>query len=250
MFKKQLLNSHDLQVEQRCADCTLRSSNFFCELEGPELHEFEALKLTKVYPKGTMLFMEGQDSLGIYMLCQGQVKLTTSSADGKIMILGIAHAGDILGLSAVISNFEHETSAEVVELCQVNFIPKAEFLRFIKRHPAACLSAAKQLGRNYYTAHKLICSLGLSDSVFVKLGKLFLSWSGNGHAGSGQVRLKNTFTHEEIAEMIGTSRETVTRALRDMRERGLVTLKGSDLMIHDHRSLCRSVGQYVDRHPM
>jgi CRP/FNR family cyclic AMP-dependent transcriptional regulator len=250
MFKRQLANPHDLQVQQHCVDCSRRSSNFFCELDDAELREFETLKITKVYPKGTMLFMEGQDSLGIYMVCHGQVKLSTSSPDGKVMILGIAHPGDILGLSAVISNFDHETSAEVMDLCQINFVPKAEFLKFIKRHPAACMSAARQLGRNYYSAHKLICSLGLSDSVFVKLGKLFLSWSGNEQAARGQVRLRNTFTHEEIAEMIGTSRETVTRALRSMRERGLVTLKGSELMIHDHRSLSRSVGEYVDRHAM
>src|SRR5438445_259288 len=108
-------NPADLQVHRGCADCSLRSQSFFCEMPESELLGFERLKTTKVYPKGTRVFMEGQTSSGIYMLCQGRVKVSSCSPDGKIMILGFAQPGDVLGLSAVISSLEYESTAEVVE---------------------------------------------------------------------------------------------------------------------------------------
>ena len=236
----------DLQIQHTCGDCGLRSENFFCQLPERELARFEALKVTKAYPKGTLLFIEGQRPAGIYMLCQGQVKLSTCSSDGKIIILGIAGPGDVLGLSAVVADVECEVTAEVLEICQVNFVPKDAFVSLIKQDPAICLSAVRQLGSSYQTAHKMICSLGLSESVFVKLGKLLLSWgppssNGNGN-GNGHASVHVPFTHEEIAEMIGTTRETVTRSLRLMRERGLVTLRASEMVIHDQDALRASVG--------
>ena len=101
---------------------------------------------------------------------------------------------------------EHETSAETLEMCQVDYIKTDDLMQLIQNNPHACLNAAKQLSRDYHTAYVQICALGLSDSVTDKLAKLFLSWSGNGTGGDGRVQLKNFFTHEEIAEMMKRSR--------------------------------------------
>lgn len=234
--------SYDLQIQDKCQSCSLRSKNFFCDLNDADLERFESITVTKAYTKGTMLFVEGQPSKGVYMLCQGRVKLSTCSRDGKIIILGIAEPGDLLGLSAAVNDGEYETTAEVLELCQVNYVNTTDLLKFLQTNPQACLNAAKQLSRNYHTAYEQICSLGLSDSVADKLAKLFLGWSGNGTGPSGAVHLKNFFTHEEMAEMIGSSRETVTRALKAFREQNLITLKGSDLVIHDRKRLKATIG--------
>lgn len=234
--------TNDLRIQHQCENCGLQPSSSFCQLPTPELKSFESIKVTKAYPKGANLFIEGQPTHGVYILCQGRVKLSTCSRGGKIMILGIAEPGDVLGLSSALTGMEYETTAEVLELCQVNFVSTPDLLKFLKNNPQACLNAAKQLGRNYHTAYQQICSLGLSDSAADKLGKLFLNWTGNGTGGDGRVRIKNYFTHEEIAEMIGASRETVTRALRHFRECDLVTLKGSDLVIHDRRRLRAAIG--------
>jgi len=233
---------HDLQIQHKCQGCELRGSGYFCDLPEADLQIFESIKVTKACTKGTMLFVEGQPSSGVYMLCQGKVKLSTCSPDGKVIILGIAEPGQMLGLSSAINGAEHESSAETLEMCQVDYIKSEDLMRLIEGNPAACLSAAKQLSRDYHTAYKQICALGLSDSVTDKLAKLFLSWSGNGTGGNGRVHLKNGFTHEEIAEMIGASRETVTRALKYFRERDLITLKGSDLIIHDRQRLKAVIG--------
>lgn len=229
--------SQDLRIQDKCHDCQLQTGNSFCNLPAEDLKAFETIKVTKVYPKGTMLFVEGQPANGVYLLCQGRVKLSTGSQDGKVIIIGIAEPGDVLGLSAVLDGAEHESTAEVMELCQINYVPAAEMLKFIETFPQACMNVARQLSRSYQTAYRQVCALGLSDSVAGKLAKLFLGWSGNGNGVSGQIQLKNFYTHEEIAEMIGSSRETVTRALKYFREQDLITLKGSNLIIHDRKRL-------------
>lgn len=237
-------NINDIRIKLKCLDCELRGTKFFCDLTAHDLQIFESIKVTKAYPKGTALFIEGQPSNSVYVLCQGKVKLSTCSPDGKIIILGIAEAGEILGLSSAINGIEYEATAETLELCQVNYVPTADFVRFLEANPNACLSAARQLSRNYHTAYRQICALGLSESVADKLAKLFLNWSrnSNGTGSDPAVYLKNFFTHEEIAEMIGTSRETVTRVLRYFRENEILTLKGSNLVIHDRQRLKSVVG--------
>ena len=226
----------------------MRDTDFFCDLGETDTRQFESMKVTKAYTKDSTIFMEGQPSKGVYLLCQGKVKLSTCSPDGKIIIVGIAEGGEILGLSAALDGHEYETTAQTLELCQVNYVPTAEFISFLQTNPEACLSAARQLSRNYHTAFKQVCALGLSESVADKLAKLFLAWSrkhngnGNGNGTNAAVHMKNFFTHEEIAEMIGTSRETVTRVLRYFRENEIVTLKGSNLVIHDRQRLKSVVG--------
>lgn len=240
--------SHDLQIQDKCQSCSLHNENFFCHISSPGWDSFESIAMTKVYPKGTMLFVEGQPASGVYMLCQGKVKLSTCSQDGKVIILGIVEPGEVIGLSAALDGVEYETTAEVLELCQVNYVATDDFIRLMRSSTDACLNAARQLSRNYQTAYRQVCSLGLSDSVADKLAKLFLGWSGNGTGGDGLVRMKNFFTHEEMAEMIGGSRETVTRALKYFREHDLVTLKGSEMIIHDRRRLKAVIGTRKNLH--
>ncbi len=236
----QVLNN--FKIQHKCLDCKMRSSNFFCSLNEQNLKIFESLKITNAYPKGSTLFMQGQNSNGVYILCQGRVKISTCSRDGKVIILHIAEPGEVLGLSSVVSNSVHIGTAEVLESCQVNFVKNEDFLKFLQQNTEACLSAVKQLGQNYQTAYLQICSLGLSNSVSDRLATLFLAWCKTNCDNHERIHLKVSYTHEEIAQMIGTSRETVTRLLKDFKKRQLITLKGSDLIIHNKRELEQSVG--------
>jgi CRP/FNR family transcriptional regulator len=231
----QVLNRFNIQ--NKCSDCKKCGSNSFCNLSEDTLKTFESLKMTHAYPKGSTLYMQGQKANGVYILCQGRVKLSTCSKDGKVIILHIAEPGEILGLSTAISNTVHLATAEVLEPCQVNFVKTEDFLSFIRKNPEACLSAVRQLGNNYQNAYFQICSLGLSNSVADRLASLFLTWCKEHKEIYNTVHLKMPYTHEEIAQMIGTSRETVTRLLKDFKERKLISLKGSNLVIHDRRTL-------------
>jgi len=220
----------------------MRRENFFCHVSQPILKIFESLKITNAYPKGATIFIEGQPANGIYMLCQGRVKLSTCSRDGKVIILRIVEAGEILGLSATVSELNYEATAEVLDPCQVNFVRKDDFLRFLAQNPEACFSALKQLSYKYHKAYVQIRSIGLSHTATDKLAKLLLEWGETNSTGIGSIHLRIFYTHEEISEMIGTSRETVTRIFKDFKDRKLITFKGSDLIILDQEELKATIG--------
>jgi len=181
------------------------------------------------YPKGAVLFMEGQAACGIFAVCSGQVKLSTSSLAGKAMIVKIAEAGELMGLPATLSGRPYEVTAEVSEQARVNFIPRAAFLGFLRVHPEAVIQVTQLLTDSHYAEHEVIQSLGLSHSASEKLARFFLGWSVN-HA-SGQDRLRITLTQEEIGETIGVTRETVTRLLTAFKKRNLLTVKGATVNI-------------------
>lgn len=198
------------------------------------------MQRVKLFAKRSTIFMQGASPRGVFVLSQGKVKLTACSSGGKTIILHIAEKGEVLGLSAVVGSTDHETSAVALEDCEMIFFRSADFLKLLAGSPAACLSAARHLARNCQAAYTQICSLGLSDSVFDKVGELLLGWAmSNSEAETALI--VNFLTHEEIAGMIGSSRETVTRTLRTFRERGLITIKGRDLIIKDLGRLRASV---------
>ncbi len=233
---------NNVKTRNQCAECDLQSRSFFCELSRNNLQNFEPLKITNYYAKGSRLFTEGQPSKGVYQLCGGSVKLSTCSKDGKVIILHIAEAGDILGVSATVSESLYIATAEALEPCRVNFIEKKVFLRFLEQNPQVCFSVLKQLSHDYHTACQQICSLGLFASVADKLASLFLGWSDKASEDSDGVHLKIVYTHEDIAQMIGTSRETVTRILKNFRERKLIKRSGSELIIPDRSKLEAAIG--------
>src|SRR5215216_3125338 len=159
-----------------CLSCQVRKKGFFCELPEGFLNEFEALKYSTIFPKGVLLFVEGQSARGVFILCTGRVKLSTCSSDGKVIITEIAEAGQVLGLSAVISGQPYEVTAETLAPCQVNFIKGEDLLPFLSKNNLVCLRVAEHLSRNYLNAHEQVCSLGLSHSTSEKLAKLILEW--------------------------------------------------------------------------
>ncbi len=233
-----MLSPYGLDIIESCFTCKLRADRLFCDLPTNALQSFESIKYATAYPKGAVLFVEGQSPRGIYVLCKGRVKLSICSTDGKTLILKVAEPGEVLGLSASVSGKAYELTAETLDPCQVNFVKREDFLRFLKEHGEACLRVAEQLSEKYNSACHEIRSLGLSHSAAEKLAKLLLDWSTkNGEAAKVEPRLKLALTHEEIAQMIGTSRETVTRLFADLKKRQIVQAKGSTLLIRNKAAL-------------
>jgi CRP/FNR family transcriptional regulator len=184
-----------------------------------------------------MLFIEGQQPRGVFVLCAGKAKLSTSSSEGKTIITKISEAGDVLGLNATISNRPYEVTAEMMEPGQANFIARDALLQFLREYGEVALRVAEQLSRNYYTAYEEIRTLGLTSSPSEKFAKLLLSWSPDAGNTTESAHLKLTLTHEEIAEMIGTTRETVSRLFSDFKKKQLLQLKGSTLIIRNKPAL-------------
>lgn len=235
-------NGNAVHYAHKCDGCSGEGSERYCGLPAEHMSHLEPIAVRRAVDTGTPIFFEGQESLGIFILCSGRAKLSASSPEGRVIVVGIAEPGEMLGLSATLNAGSYEATAVAIERCEIKFVAIDALHRLMRTSTQASISIARQLSHNYQAAFKQICSLGMSETVADRLGRLFLEWSGNGTGSSGTVHIANPFTHEQIAEMVGASRETVTRALRRMRERQLVTLKGSKLVIHDRDRLRRAVG--------
>jgi CRP/FNR family cyclic AMP-dependent transcriptional regulator len=233
-----VLTPYGLDIVESCLSCKTRAKHVFCNLAPAALQSFESIRYSIAYPKGAILFAEGQSPRGIFVLCKGRVKLSVGSTDGKTLILQIAGPGEVLGLSATVGGKPYELTGETVDPCQVNFVKREDFLRFLKEHNDACLRVADQLSDKYNTACREIGALLLSHSAGEKLAKLLLEWSPkNGEGTKAEPRVKRALTQEEIGQMIGTSRETVTRLLADLKRRRIVQATGSTLLVRNRAAL-------------
>jgi CRP/FNR family transcriptional regulator len=228
---------YGLNILDNCVSCPVRGEHLFCNLTLQAAQRLNDVKSTAVYPKGAMLFIEGQQPRGVFVLCTGKVKLSTSSREGKTIITKISDSGDVLGLNAVISNRPYEVTAEMMEPGQGNFIPRDSLLHMLKDHPEVAVKMAQQLSRNYYVAYEEIRTLVLAASPSEKFAKLLLSWSTKGAQDDGSAQVKLTLTHEEVAEIIGTTRETVSRLFSEFKKKQLMTLKGATLVIRSRIAL-------------
>jgi CRP/FNR family transcriptional regulator, cyclic AMP receptor protein len=231
---------YGLNILDNCLTCPVREEHVFCNLPADAIQKLNEIKSTAVYPKSAMLFIEGQQPRGVFVLCAGKAKLSTSSSEGKTIITKISDPGDVLGLNATISNRPYEVTAEMIEPGQANFIARDALMQFLREHGEVAVRLAEQLSRNYYTAYEEIRTLGLSSSPSEKFAKLLLGWS-NAPGNDNPLQVKLTLTHEEIAEMIGTTRETVSRLFSDFKKRQLLQLKGATLLIRDKGALQKMV---------
>ena len=229
---------YGLEVIQSCLSCPVREDSLFCQL-GPEaLAELNAIRQTSVYPKGAVLFVEGQPARGLFVLCSGKVKLTTSSPQGRSLIVRVADPGEVLGLSAVTSSVAYEVSAETLEPSQVNFLPRDEFLRFLQSYGEVGLRVARHLSMELHRAYHQLVRIGLAPTTRAKLADLLLDRaSGDTEAELKGVCFQLPLTHEEIGELISCSRETVSRLLNDFRRKGLIDVKGILITLLDPAKL-------------
>src|SRR6266567_172835 len=232
---------YGLNIIDNCLTCPVREEHLFCNLSPLSLQKLNDIKSTAIYPKSAMLFLEGQQPRGVFVLCAGKAKLSTSSSEGKTIIIKLSEAGDVLGLNATISGRPYEITAEMIEPGQANFISRDALLHFLREHGEVALRVAEQLSRNYYSAYEEIRTLGLSNSPAEKLAKLLLSWAARADQTKSTIKMRLTLTHAEIAEMIGSTRETVSRLFSDFKKKQLVELKGSTLIIRNKSALAKFV---------
>src|SRR6266516_1418236 len=153
---------YNLDIHNTCTECTVRAERLFCNMAASAIAAVDAIKFTGVYPKGSLLFVEGEMPRGIFILCSGRAKLTTSSTEGKTLIVKIAKP--------------YEVSAETIEPAQLNFIKRDDFLKLLSANAEACMHTAQQLSEKYHAAQREIRSLGLSQTTGEKLAYLILDW--------------------------------------------------------------------------
>jgi len=227
---------YGMELVDDCTKCTLRKEGYFCQMADDSVAAFGKTKFTTSYPAGAVLFVEGQVPRGVYMLCQGQVKLTTASPEGKT-IMRVAEAGDLLGLHSAISGDPHELTAETLQPCQVDFVRRDDFLHLLREQQDIVVNAMQQFGDYYRQASQQIRYLGLTTSATEKLASFLLQSAARGHETPQGVSFNLNLTHEEIGQVIGVRRETITRGLAEFRYRSLISTKGPAILIRNKGAL-------------
>jgi CRP/FNR family cyclic AMP-dependent transcriptional regulator len=182
-------------------------------------------------PKGAVLFMEDDPCDSATMLCSGQVKLSCTSRGGKTLILKIAVAGEMLGLGAVISGANFEVTAETLEPCMVKRIRREDLMAFLEQYGQASLRAARSLSSEYQCAFLDARRLALSRTAAGRLAGILIGLGRAVCSGTSEMRFTVALTHEELASLAGTSRETVTRAMGKFQRDGLIAMHGSSLHV-------------------
>lgn len=198
----------------------------------------DPLKAVVNFPKHSTLFEEGQQPDGIYVLLRGKVKLSLDLKGGRTLILGIAQPGEVLGLSAIMCGKPAEFTAETLTPAQFSYVERKEFLRLVGEHCELCVSIVEVLSHQLREAMDMIHYSSGSQPAAEKLAGLLISWTAtNGELSEQWVELKLPLTQEEIGQMIGVSRETVSRLLAGFEKAGILSLDGSHVRILKREAL-------------
>lgn len=228
---------YGLEAVHNCLSCPYREDRLFCNLPPEALQRLARIGFLSSYPAGAVLFVEGQACRGVFILCAGEVKLSTASIDGKTLIVRLAEPGELLGLPSTVTGKPYSLTADVMRPVQVKFVPRQDFMDFLREYGDVAVRVAQQLGETYHVAVEEMRTIGLSHSAEEKVARFLLDWSAKNKLPGIPLRFNLTLTHEEIAEIVGLRRETVTRVFSKFKRANLVTFRGSTVKITDKAAL-------------
>ncbi len=209
----------------------------FSDLPPAVAEALEQEAVTTTYPTGAVLFAEGQAARGVFIVRKGQVKLSICGSDGRTLILRMVDAGDPLGVAAVVSGRQYEATAETQEPSEISFLRQNDLLRLMRLHGELALWVTQHISADYATTCREIRDLILSDSASEKLARLLVGWLDQNSASRNPSQMKLALTHEEIGQLIGTSRETVSRLFAGFKKQRLIQQSGSTLVIPNRLAL-------------
>jgi|ERR1700723_711840 CRP/FNR family transcriptional regulator, cyclic AMP receptor protein len=209
----------------------------FGDLSQASVDALEQAVVTTSYPTAALLFAEAQSPRGVYIIRRGRVKLSLCGSDGRTLILRIADVGCPLGVAAAVSGRPYEATAETQEPCEISFLRPADLSRLMRQHGELGLWVTQHISRDYASTCREIRDLMLSDSASEKLARLLVGWLDENTASKTPGQMKLALTHEEIGQMIGSSRETVSRLFAGFKKQHLIRQTGSTLVIPDRVAL-------------
>lgn len=194
--------------------------------------------LNALYGRGGVLFAEGEPARGIYILRTGRATVSISSSEGRVVMLRMAQAGDVLGLNSVLRNSPYETTVKTLKPCRTDFISRTELIDLMQRSQAGADAVLKLLSRELTELTDRAKLLLLPQTASGRLAKLLLEWCKETASDmSATLRLDKVFTHEEIAQMICSSRETVTRLLSSLSRQQIIRITSDSILISDRVAL-------------
>jgi len=205
--------------------------SLLCEIHGSNIHNLNSL-----HGRGTVLFAEGELARGVYILRTGRATVSISSSEGRVVMLRIAQAGDVLGLNSVLSNDSYDTTVTTLEPCRTDFISRVALLELMQQSQTGTQVILKILSRELTELTDRAKLLLLPQTASGRLARLLLEWS-NGNGSEKHRAVDKVFTHEEMSHMICSSRETVTRLLAILSRQQVIHVTSDSILIRDRLAL-------------
>jgi CRP-like cAMP-binding protein len=222
-----------------CALCRARESCFFSELKDAAFEEFRRTRISNVYKKRQVVFYEGHMPHGVFLVCSGSFKVYKSDGKGHQLTTRIAHRGDILGYRALLGREAYSATAEAMEDSCLAYIDEARFKEFVARHQVLALRMLTKLAQDVRLAEDKARDMAMKSSRERLAELLVMLKATYGVAGKDGTTLTMPFTRLDLAELAGLAQETVIRLLGEMVEKGVLSIKGRTLTIHDDKALDR-----------
>ena len=211
----------------------LRRVPLFSDLPEEDLERLARVAVRKTYPKENVIFFEQDEGDSLFIISRGSVKIAKISDEGKEVILAILGPGEFFGDMSLLDNQPRSATVIAVEETEVSAIRRKEFLTQIQENPQMAVKLMSVLSQRLREANRKIGNLALLD-VYGRLARILMDFAKieGRKLENGRIAFRRP-THQAIANMIGTSRETVTRTLGDLHRRGYIQISGMEIIIQD-----------------
>ena len=218
----------------------LKSIPIFSELDNERLKQISQLGTRKFYKKDSVILHEDETGSALFVIVTGKVKISRESEDGKEVILTILNESDFFGEMAIIDGLNRSAGVTAIEDTELFLIQRVDFLNLLHTHPEISIALLQELTRRLRASDLRIKSLSLKDAEG-KVASVILQLADDiGRIKHGKVEIERLPFQHDLANMAGTSRETISRTLHSFAKRGLIELEGTRLRINNYEKFKES----------
>lgn len=218
-----------MQARKPEAVASLRAIPMFASVSPEALESIASLLIERSFPKHKTIVEEGAPGDYMYIIVEGRVKVTKLSGDGREKILELLEQGDFFGEMSLLDDAPRSASVKAMSAVRILALARNDFIRLLARSPDLALSVIQELTRRLRQIDEQASSLSFQRvkertmGLLVRLAREESSLPGR--------RKTPVLTHQQIADMIGTSRETVTRALKGLKAEGWLAQEGKHYLV-------------------
>lgn len=227
---------YGLPIIENCGSCPVMVKDGFCDLPEQSRDSWSHFRQSATHPRGAVLFVQGQAAAGMHLICTGQVKLRSTSPDGAAVIHGIFNSGDVLGAAETLLGSRYEATAETLTPSVVSYVKRDTLISLIRNDPEISLRLTSQLCAQLTAAHRQAGNRAVSRPALGRVSRFLFDFC------NGRPSVSITLTREEIGEIVGLARETVTRCLGELANRNVIRVSGHRIAVLDPPALAQFGG--------
>lgn len=225
-----------------CELCRVKSTCFSSTLAGEPLKEFRESRITNIYRKRQVIFYEGHQPHGVFVVCSGRIKIYKADGKGHQLTVRVVGPGEILGHNAILAGELYAETAEALDESVLAYVEEARFKAFLTRQPVMATRLFSQMARDIRFAEDKARDMAMKSSRERLAGQLLTVRAAAKAPTSDSGPMRLPYTRQDLAELAGLAQETVIRLLTEMEDDKVISLSGRQLTIRNGQALERMAG--------